>query len=160
MAQVNITFQDVDQAGKMLKLIAFEGQLDETNVDAEAQKIYQVIEEMPEPNLILDFAGLEYMNSKSIGYVTDWYSKAAAKNGKIIIARPKANIMDILKVVGITQIINIHDNLDEAKLAFSGTAAEAPVTAPAAATPEAPVVSQASVPEQPAVPPESAPPTV
>ena len=137
MAQVNITFQDVDQAGKMLKLIAFDGQLDETNVDSEAQKIYKVIEEMPEPNLLLDFAGLEYMNSKSIGYVTDWYSKAAAKNGKIIIARPKANILDILKVVGITQIINVYDNLDEAKLAFSGAAApaKAPVTAVTPATP-------------------------
>jgi len=131
MAQVNITFQDTDQAGKMLKLIGFEGQLDETNVDAEAQKIYKVIEEMPEPNLLLDFAGLEYMNSKSIGYVTDWYSKAAAKNGKIIIARPKANILDILKVVGITQIINVYDNLDEAKLAFSATAAAAPATSKA-----------------------------
>ena len=67
MAQVNITFQDVDQAGKMLKLVAFEGQLDETNVDAEAQKIYQVIEEMPEPNLLLDFAGLGEVLIFSIG---------------------------------------------------------------------------------------------
>ena len=133
MAQVNITFQDVDQAGKALKLIAFEGQLDETNVDAEAQKIYKIIEEMAEPNLILDFAGLEYMNSKSIGYVTDWYSKAMAKNGKIVIARPRANILDILKVVGITQIINIHDNIDQAKAAFSSEATPATADKPAPA---------------------------
>ncbi len=134
MAQVNITFQDADQAGKALKLIAFEGQLDETNVDAEAQKIYKIIEEMAEPNLLLDFAGLEYMNSKSIGYVTDWYSKAMAKNGKIVIARPRANILDILKVVGITQIINIYDNIDQAKAAFSGEAVSAPAETPAPPT--------------------------
>ena len=120
MAQVNITFQDIKQSAKAIKLITFTGQLDETNVDAEAQKIYRIIDEMPEPNILLDFANLEYMNSKSIGYLTDWYSKAMAKNGKIAIARPRANILDILKVVGITQIINIYDNLDKAKEAFTG----------------------------------------
>ncbi len=122
MAQVNITFQDIKQSAKAIKLITFTGQLDETNVDAEAQKIYRIIDEMPESNMLLDFANLEYMNSKSIGYLTDWYSKAMAKNGKIAIARPRANILDILKVVGITQIINIYDNLDKAKEAFTGAA--------------------------------------
>jgi len=122
MAQVNITFQDVKQDAKAIKLITFTGQLDETNVDAEAQKIYRIIEEMPEPNLLFDFANLEYMNSKSIGYLTDWYSKVMAKNGKLTITRPRANILDILKVVGITQIINIYDNLDKAKEAFTQTA--------------------------------------
>jgi len=123
MAQVKISFQDIKEGEKALKLITFDGQLDETNVDAEAQKIYRVIDEMAEPNLLLDFAGLEYMNSKSIGYVTDWYSKTTAKGGKIVIARPRANILDILKVVGITQIINIFDNIDKAKAAFAGAPA-------------------------------------
>lgn len=125
MAQINITFQDVNQADKNIKLITFDGQLDETNVDEEAQKIYKIIEEMPEPNLLIDFAGLEYMNSKSIGYLTDWYSRAMAKNGKIIIARPRANILDILKVVGITQIIDVYENIDQAKTVFAGTPASA-----------------------------------
>ncbi|MBU1935269.1 STAS domain-containing protein [Patescibacteria group bacterium] len=131
MAQVQITFQDVNVGSKTAKLITFSGQLDETNVDSEAKKIYQVIDEMAEPNLLLDFSDLEYMNSKSIGYVTDWYSKASAKNGKIVIARPRVNILDILKVVGITQIITIYDNLDEAKAAFGVAEVAAVGTVPA-----------------------------
>jgi len=115
MAQVQITFQNEQFKEKALKLIAFSGQLDETNIDSEAKKIYQVIQEMPEPNIVLDFAELEYMNSKSIGYLTDWYSKIMAKNGKIVIANPRANILDILKVVGITQIIHVVDSMDAAK---------------------------------------------
>jgi len=119
MAEVQTTIQDIDLSGKAAKILAFVGQLDETNVDMEAKKIYELIDSMAEPNFILDFDGLTYMNSKSIGYVTDWYSRTAAKNGKIVIARPKPNILDILKVVGITQIIPIHATLDEAKLALS-----------------------------------------
>ena len=121
MAEVQINFQDLDIKGKTVKLISFTGQLDETNVDEEAKKIYKVIEEMPVPNLLLDFSNLTYINSKAIGYVTDWYSRTAVKNGKIAIAKPQPNILDILKVVGITQIINIFNDIDEAKQAFSGS---------------------------------------
>ncbi len=118
MAQVQITFQDLDFNGKKIKIVLFAGQLDETNVDEEAKKIYAVIDAMAQPYLILDFGGLEYMNSKSIGYVTDWYSRIMGKNGKMVITSPKPNILDILKVVGITQIVSVHDSLDQAKQAL------------------------------------------
>ena len=123
MAEVQTSIQDIDANGKAAKVIAFVGQLDETNVDLEAKKIYEAIDTMAEPNLILDLAGLTYMNSKSIGYVTDWYSRTAAKNGRIVITQPRPNILDILKVVGITQIIPIHETMEEAKLALSAAAA-------------------------------------
>jgi len=137
MAEIQTTLKDADVSGKAIKIVTFAGQLDETNVDEEAKKIYATIDEMAEPNLLLDFTDLAYMNSKSIGYVTDWYSRAAAKNGRIMIAKPRPNILDILKVVGITQIITIYDTIDEAKLAFGQAApAAAPaVAAPAPATP-------------------------
>ena len=152
MAQVNITFQDIDLAGKSIKLIGVEGQLDETNVDSEAKKVYQVITEMSEPNLLLDFAGLEYMNSKSIGYLTDWFSQVTAKNGKIVIARPRANILDILKVVGITQIINTFENVDEAKTAFSDVTAPAAPTSPPVPVAAAPVAAAPTSPPAPETP--------
>lgn len=119
MAEVQTTIQDLALDGKSAKVVAFVGQLDETNVDNEAKKIYQLIDEMAEPHLLLDLEGLTYMNSKSIGYVTDWYSRTAAKNGKIVIARARPNILDILKVVGITQIIPIFDTIEEAKLGLA-----------------------------------------
>lgn len=118
MSDIQITFQDLTAGSKTVKLITFSGQLDETNVDHEAKRVYQVIDEMPEPVLFLDFSNLEYMNSKSIGYVTDWFTRATGKNGSISIIGPKPNILDILKVVGITQIITVYTTLEEAKTAL------------------------------------------
>lgn len=115
MAQIQITFQETTVSGKPAQQIGFAGQLDETNVDEEAKKIYAAIDGMKEPRLILDFSGLDYMNSKSIGYLTDWYSRVMSKNGKMVITSPKPNILDILKVVGITQIISVCSSLEEAK---------------------------------------------
>lgn len=122
MTQVQITIEDMQGAsnGKAVKIIRITGQLDETNVDEEAKKIYALIAAVPQGlNLIFDFAGLEYMNSKSIGYLTDWYSKVSASGGKVVIAAARANILDILQVVGLTQLVNAYATLDEAKLAIT-----------------------------------------
>lgn len=120
MTTVQITIEDIAGApqGKVLKLVRIVGQLDESNVDEQAKTIYQLIDSgIQGLSLIFDFTGLEYMNSKSIGYLTDWYSKISATGGKVVIAAARDNILDILQVVGLTQLIPAYATLDEAKLA-------------------------------------------
>lgn len=121
MTEVNITLEDINVGNgeKIAKLLVFKGQLDETNVDEKAKMVYEIIEQNPKNlYLLLDFEALEYMNSKSIGYLTDWYSKVTEGGGKIAIAKAKPNILDILEVVGLTQLVNCYPTLDEAKLAI------------------------------------------
>lgn len=121
MTEVNITLEDINVGNgeKVAKLLVFKGQLDETNVDEKAKMVYEIIEQNPKNlYLLLDFEALEYMNSKSIGYLTDWYSKVTEGGGKIAIAKAKPNILDILEVVGLTQLVNCYPTLDEAKLAI------------------------------------------
>ena len=120
MTTVQITFEEISgaPAGKVLKLIRIVGQLDESNVDEQAKSVYALIDANPQGlNLVFDFTGLEYMNSKSIGYLTDWYSKVSGNGGKVVIAAARENILDILQVVGLTQLIPAFATLDEAKVA-------------------------------------------
>lgn len=135
MTTVNIIIEDipVTTQGQVAKLVKFQGQLDESNVDEKAKTIYQLIEQFPQNLLILmDFEALEYMNSKSIGYLTDWYGKVSQGGGQIVIAKAKTNILDILQVVGLTQLINCYPTLDEAKFALLRPLAQTAVN-PAAA---------------------------
>lgn len=120
MTQATITIEDIPGTpDKSVKLVKFAGQLDESNVDEKAKTIYELIAKIPQNLfLIFDFENLEYMNSKSIGYLTDWYTKVTEKKGNIIIAKAKPNILDILQVVGLTQLIKCVSTLDEAKLAI------------------------------------------
>ncbi len=118
---IELTISDVESSKPetLVKLIKIVGQLDESNVDEEAKKIYDLIEQNPKNlNLILDFEGLEYMNSKSIGYLTDWYGKVYENGGKVLIANAKPNILDILEVVGLTQLIKNYPSTEEAKAAL------------------------------------------
>ncbi len=120
MAQIIITAEDIVSGSpdKKVKLLKFAGQLDESNVDEKAKEIYAIIQATPQALfLIFDFEKLEYMNSKSIGYLTDWYTKLSEKKGGIISANARPNILDILQVVGLTQLINCVGTVDEAKLA-------------------------------------------
>jgi anti-anti-sigma factor len=121
MTDINITIEDiaVSSGDKIAKQISLKGQLDETNVDEKAKLIYALIEQFPKNlNLLMDFENLEYMNSKSIGYLTDWYGKVSEGGGKIVIAKARPNILDILEVVGLTQLITCYATSDEAKLAL------------------------------------------
>lgn len=119
MTTITITVEDLPStvAGRTVKLAHFAGQLDESNVDDKAKEIYALIEATKGTLfLIFDFEKLEYMNSKSIGYLTDWYTKLSEKQGSIVIARARPNIVDILSVVGITQLVKCLDTVDEAKI--------------------------------------------
>lgn len=128
MTQATITIEDipVSNEGVTAKLVKFEGQLDESNVDEKAKILYTEIEQHPQAlYMLFDFENLEYMNSKSIGYLTDWYGKVTEGGGKIAIAKAKSNILDILQVVGLTQLINCYATVDEAKFAlFQASPAE------------------------------------
>ncbi len=120
MAQIIITTEDIPSttSGKKVKLLKFSGQLDESNVDEKAKGIYDLISSTPQGLfLIFDFEKLEYLNSKSIGYLTDWYTKLSEKGGGIIIVGARPNILDILQVVGLTQLIKCVPTLEEARAA-------------------------------------------
>ncbi len=118
MADITYTISDLIsvQSDKKIKLITLEGQLDESNVDAFAPKVYEVIEALPEnSSLIIDFEKVSYLNSKSIGYISDFFTQLQAKNSKLILAKPAANIRDIFNVVGLDQVISITQTIEEAK---------------------------------------------
>lgn len=101
------------------KTVAISGQLDETNIDAESKKIYELIEkEGAGVKLHFNLKGLTYMNSKSVGYLADWHGKVTKAKGKMVISGAADNIKDILSVVGLTNLIDVVDTADEAKKAL------------------------------------------
>lgn len=170
MAEATIITQDLAVPNAKAKIISISGQLDESNVDMKAKDVYKVFDENPgKLYLVFDLQGLTYMSSKSVGYLTDWYGKVAEREGKMYIARAAANIKDILQVVGLTQLIQTFDSLDEAKQAVIASnitnvtppvtplaQAEAPAVTPVPVAP-APVAPAPVTPAQAAPAPVSAP---
>lgn len=145
MTEANIIIEDIAGLNKIVKSVQISGQLDESNVDEKIQIIYKIFEATPKGvNILFNLENLDYMNSKSIGYLTDLYGKVTESGGTAAIAKAKPNITDILQVVGLTQLIKTFDSVEEAKKYIGETAtATAPVATPTP-TP-APAVTPAPV---------------
>ena len=116
MSPVEILVSDYNgQTQKPVKLVQIQGQLDESNVDEKSKVIYQLLDQSPEEtNFIFDLMQLEYMNSKAIGYLTDWYNRVLQKNGQVLLTQAQDNILDILDTVGLTSIIEHHSSIEDA----------------------------------------------
>lgn len=145
MTQATITVEDVPSTNpnEIIKIVHISGQLDESNIDERIQEIYKLVEATPKGlNLVFDMEHLEYMNSKSIGYLTDLYGKISEAGGQVAIAKAQPNILDILQVVGLTQLIKTFGTADEAKTYLGTTTAASALAAetvqPAAQPPAAP----------------------
>lgn len=156
MTEAHIIIEDVAQndAAKHVKLVSISGQLDESNIDEKAQEIYAIITANPQGlYLIFDFEKLEYMNSKSIGYLTDWFGKVTEGQGKIVMIKARPNIIDILQVIGLTQLIPMYGSLEEAKFALLNATAPAPTPSPSEPVISAPAPTPTpAAPSTPAVP--------
>lgn len=100
-------------------VIQFKGELDESNIDNTAKEVYKLLDEsaagMP---VIFDFAELGYMNSKSIGYLSDWYTRLGEKGSELLVANAPENILDILQTVGLDNFIRLLPTMAEAKNAI------------------------------------------
>lgn len=113
---IDVEHGKVKGGDKDIVRIIFVGELDETNVEAAAEKIYRIIDEATaETVFFMDYAALGYMNSKSLGYLSDWYTKVTERGGKLIIVSPQPTIEDVLRTVGLEAFIPIVQNYDAAQ---------------------------------------------
>jgi len=122
MSEIAISIADQPVAtGRAVKIVTFVGSLDESNIDEKSQVLYDMITALPQgAAVIFDFAGLTYMNSKSIGYLTDWYLKIVDdKQGMALLTQVPVFISDVLDTVGLLQIFPHYPTLDEAVASVS-----------------------------------------
>lgn len=114
--------EPITQGGdKQVFVIQFKGELDESNIDNTAKEVYKLIEDVAGGTpVIFDFAELGYMNSKSIGYLSDWYTRLGEKGSNLVVANAPENILDILQTVGLDNFIKLLPTMVEAKQFLAG----------------------------------------
>ncbi|MFA6456056.1 MAG: STAS domain-containing protein [Bacteroidota bacterium] len=68
--------------------------------------------------IILDFFGVEYLNSSAIGVLTVSHTTLSAKGGKLILCNVNKGISNIFLVTKLSTIFLTEDTRDEAILAM------------------------------------------
>lgn len=97
-----------------IKIFAFDGELDETNVDATFPSIIQNIGDFNGSKTLFNLEKLRYLNSKSIGYIADIAQRTEDGNGKFALCNLTPEVNDTLDLVGITSIIPVFNNQESA----------------------------------------------
>lgn len=95
-----------------VRIFAFEGELDETNVDNTFSKIIESIGDFTLVRILFNFEKLKYLNSKSIGYIADIAQRTEDQDGKFALCNLTPEVNDTLDLVGITSIIPIFSSQD------------------------------------------------
>jgi anti-anti-sigma factor len=123
MPELTIAIEDLLPAppGKTAKIIHLNGQLDTAALEQKKIVFDDLLVKYPQNLLLLlDFEKLEYINSRGIGFLAECNEKLLQGNGKIVIAKPTPNVLDILKVVGMENFIRIFESLEDAKRELAG----------------------------------------
>lgn len=110
MANINLDIQ----VNWNLVILSFEWELDEQNTDSTFSKIYDRFWEFRDINILLDLSKLKYIDSKSIWYISDIFSKTEDRDNKTAIIGCQPGILDIFELVWITLIIKCFDSKDKA----------------------------------------------
>lgn len=97
-----------------IKIFRLNGEIDESNLEALEKTLNPLAQQAAVKTIILNLKELTYVNSKVIGYLASFYTKLSENNQKLIFSEANSNIMDILSLVGLTNIVQYFETEDEA----------------------------------------------
>lgn len=102
-----------------VKIFAFKGELDETNVDTTFPNIITEIGDFAHSRTLFNMGGLTYLNSKSIGYIADIAQRTEDGGGKFALCALSSEVHDTLDLVGITSIVPVFESAETGVIELS-----------------------------------------
>ncbi len=97
-----------------ISLVHIMGEVDDSNLNQLELVVNPLVKEQAVPNVILNFEGLEFINSKVIGYLASIFTSLKHQNRQLIFACANDAVNDILSLVGLDTIVPNFVTLDEA----------------------------------------------
>lgn len=64
--------------------------------------------------LLLDLSGLSFLDSTGLSALLAIHRKAEARDGHAAIIAPSANALRVLEMLGVEQVLNIYESVDDA----------------------------------------------
>lgn len=96
-----------------IKLIKFKGVLDLLASKEVNRQLLPIIEDSS-AFLVVDLTGLDYINSSGIYSLMECYAKTKEKGGYLKLYAANGRVKEILDLVGITKVIPLFEDLEEA----------------------------------------------
>ena len=95
-------------------VIHMSGEIDVSNLPELEGVVNPLVQDTSVTSFVLDAGGLDFIDSKVVGYMAYLYSTLSKSGRKIVFAQTNSTINDILTLVGLTNIVSSYPTLDEA----------------------------------------------
>lgn len=95
-------------------IVDLSGELDHNSAEEVRVKIDDRIDRDNIEKIILNFSGVNFMDSSGIGAVLGRYKKISNKGGQLFIAESNKNVNRIFELAGLYKIIKNYNTVDEA----------------------------------------------
>ena len=93
--------------------------LDEANIAEIGQTLNALIEEKPQPKLLLDFAKVEHLSSAALGTLINANNKIRQKNGQLRLTNIKPQIFEVFVITKLNKLFRILPTRAEALTSFN-----------------------------------------
>ena len=65
--------------------------------------------------IIVNLAGVEFMDSSGIATIVQAYKEILPKNGSVCLASPAGNVLRVFELSNLTSLFPVYDSVDEAR---------------------------------------------
>lgn len=103
-----------DENDTHTKVIHLNGELDEMSIENLKNQIDPFLNDKNVQRMIFDFTQLDFINSKGIGYMVATHTHMTKNARAIAIFGATEPVMDVISLVGLTNIIPYYATLEEA----------------------------------------------
>ncbi|RIK76874.1 MAG: anti-sigma factor antagonist [Planctomycetota bacterium] len=93
--------------------------LDEANIQEMGQELFQLVEEQGKKQILLNFAGVEFLSSAALGKLITLDKRVKSHSGKLILSNIRPEIYEVFKITRLNTTLDIKDDEADALAAFA-----------------------------------------
>ena len=106
--------------GEPYKLVKFNGDLDKAGLEVVKDQLNELVDNLQEKIIVFDFADLNFINSEGIGLLMTLHIRLTKKESELVIVGAADHVKDVLKVIGLINIMKCFNSLSEFKESLNG----------------------------------------
>jgi stage II sporulation protein AA (anti-sigma F factor antagonist) len=107
---MDITSQKVGEA----LLVRVSGELDLDTARDFRARVDADLDRFGSHHLVLDFAGVGFVDSSGLGAILGRYKRVAEKGGQVAICRPRDHVRRLLDLAGVMRIVRVYGSREQA----------------------------------------------
>src|SRR5688500_8100839 len=93
--------------------------LDEANIKEIGEGLNTLVDESPNPKLLLDFSTVDHLSSAALGMLINANKRIREKNGQLRLANIKPQIFEVFVITKLNKLFKILPNRDDALASFN-----------------------------------------